>query len=65
LSFAAAAKGGCKYNTNAGVRRRIFKRTECEEYVVIEKRRHIEFKAVSRINAGRPYTRQSVARVRV
>jgi hypothetical protein len=54
FSFGSSEKGGCRYRTNAGVSRRIFNRTECEEYVVIEKRRQIEFNAVSRINAGRP-----------
>ena len=54
LTFGSGEKGGCRYSTKAGVRRRIFRRIECEEYVVIEKRRHIEFNAVSRKNAGRP-----------
>lgn len=57
--------GGCKYKYRVGVRRRIFKRSEWEAYVVIANKRQRELRAASSTNAGRPYVRTSVARVRV
>ena len=43
----------------------MFKRSEWEAYVVIANKRQRELRAESSTNAGRPYVRTSVARVRV
>jgi hypothetical protein len=57
--------GGCKYKYRVGVRRRMFKNSEWEAYVVIANKRQRELRAASSTNAGRLYVRTSVARVRV
>lgn len=65
FSYRVGVCGGCKYKYRVGVRRRIFKRSEWEAYVVIANKRQRELRAASRTNASRLYVGMSVARVRV